>query len=147
MNSSRLGFVLAAMAAATLVIATAKTAGGGGADKQDHRHKTEHVLLLSVDGLHATDLADYVKTHPASALAQLSGHGVTYQQASASKPSDSFPACSRWSRGGSPAVTGVYYDDSYDRLLLPPNIDADGNRSAAPRPARKSSTTRPSTST
>jgi len=29
--------------------------------------------------------------------------------------------------GGSPGVTGVYYDDSYDRALLPPLIDGDGN--------------------
>jgi hypothetical protein len=127
MNSSRLGFGLAAMAAATLGITTAE-AGDGGSGDQHHRHpKTEHVLLLSVDGLHATDLADYVKTHPDSALAQLSGHGVTYSQASASKPSDSFPGLLAMVTGGSPAVTGVYYDDSYDRLLLPPNIDADGN--------------------
>src|SRR5437870_11727322 len=84
-----------------------------------------HVLLVSVDGLHAVDLANYIKTHPNSALAQLSRHGITYPQASCSKPSDSFPGLLAMVTGGSPGTTGVYYDDSYDRLLLPPVIDGD----------------------
>lgn len=124
MNSCRLRFVIAGLAAAALGIRAARAGDGGGGDRQ-HHHR--HVLLLSVDGLHAIDLADYVKSHPSSALAQLSGHGVTYQQASTSKPSDSFPGLLAMVTGGTPAATGVYYDDSYDRLLLPPNIDADGN--------------------
>ena len=38
----------------------------------------KHVLLISVDGLHALDVARYVESHPNSALAQLAGHGITY---------------------------------------------------------------------
>ena len=87
----------------------------------------QHVLLVSVDGLHAVDLANYIKAHPNSALAQLSRHGITYPQASCSKPSDSFPGLLAMVTGGSPGTTGVYYDDSYDRLLLTPLIDGDGN--------------------
>lgn len=87
----------------------------------------QHVLLLSVDGLHAVDVENYVQVHPYSALASLRNHGVTYTQASCSKPSDSFPGLMALITGGTPAVTGVYYDDSYDRSLLPPMIDGDGN--------------------
>jgi len=78
-----------------------------------------HVLLLSVDGLHASDLAGFVATHPTSALAQLSATGRTYTNASATKPSDSFPGMLAMVTGGTPRSTGVYYDDGYDRLLAP----------------------------
>src|SRR5438034_10871743 len=51
----------------------------------------QHVLLLSVDGLHASDLAWYVGQHPTSPLGQLSASGRTYTNAKATMPSDSFP--------------------------------------------------------
>ncbi|MEI6778426.1 MAG: alkaline phosphatase family protein [Chloroflexales bacterium] len=82
-----------------------------------------HVLLISVDGLHALDLARYVRTRPNSTLANLSGIGVTYTQASSTRPSDSFPGLLAMVTGGSPRVTGVYYDDSYDKSLSPPGSD------------------------
>lgn len=102
---------------------------GDETDDSEHGHREgiKHVLLLSVDGLHAFDLANYIKAHPNSALAQLNDQGIMYTQASASKPSDSFPGLLAMVTGGTPAATGVYYDDSYDRTLLPPLIDADGN--------------------
>ena len=57
----------------------------------------DHVLLISVDGLHALDVANYVEAHPNSALAELSEHGVTYSNARTPANSDSFPAaCWRW---------------------------------------------------
>jgi predicted AlkP superfamily pyrophosphatase or phosphodiesterase len=37
----------------------------------------KHVLLISVDGLHAQDLARYIKANPHSTLAALSKRGVT----------------------------------------------------------------------
>ncbi len=80
----------------------------------------KRVLLLSVDGLHGLDLANYVQLHPDSNLAKLSKMGVTYSNASGSKPSDSFPGLLAMITGGSPASTGVFYDDSYDRALSPP---------------------------
>ena len=43
-------------------------------------HKIKHVLLISVDGLHALDVARFVENHPNSALAELYGHGVTYSK-------------------------------------------------------------------
>jgi len=44
-------------------------------------HKIKHVLLISVDGLHALDVVNYVASHPNSALATLASHGVTYSNA------------------------------------------------------------------
>lgn len=79
-----------------------------------------HVLLISVDGLHAADLADFVSANPHSNLAFLGKHGVTYTQASTPTPSDSFPGLLAMVTGGSPATTGVFYDNSYDRRLAPP---------------------------
>src|SRR5216117_2167291 len=79
----------------------------------------QHVLLLSVDGLHASDLAWYVGQHPTSPLGQLSASGRTYTNAKATMPSDSFPGLLAMVTGGTPRSTGVYYDDGYDRTLAP----------------------------
>jgi hypothetical protein len=76
--------------------------------------------LISVDGLHASDLASYVAENPHSALAGLAAHGVTYADASTSRPSDSFPGLLALLTGGSPKTTGVYYDVAYDRALFAP---------------------------
>ena len=46
-------------------------------------HKIEHVLLISVDGLHALDLSNYIASHPNSTLAGLSKHGLTYSNVQA----------------------------------------------------------------
>ena len=86
------------------------------ADRDDDRNK-KHVLLLSVDGLHASDLERFVDTHPRSALAWLSARSRTYTHATATKPSDSFPGLLAMVTGGTPRSTGVYYDDGYDRTL------------------------------
>jgi Type I phosphodiesterase / nucleotide pyrophosphatase len=82
--------------------------------------RVTHVLLISVDGLHALDLARFVAGHPGSALARLARHGVTFPNASAARPSDSYPGLLAMVTGGSPKSTGVFYDDSYDRELSPP---------------------------
>lgn len=85
-----------------------------------HDNQIKRVLLISVDGMHATDLANYVRNNPHSNMAALSNHGITYDNASTSKPSDSFPGLLSMVTGGSPNSTGVFYDNSYDRTLLPP---------------------------
>src|SRR5499427_9539034 len=90
------------------------------ASPQDKPTQIRHVLLLSVDGLHEQDLARFTALHPNSALAQLTHLGITYTNASASKPSDSFPGLLSMVTGGSPRSTGVFYDDSYDRTLSAP---------------------------
>jgi hypothetical protein len=66
--------------------------------------KIHHVLLISLDGMHSLDMANYIKGHPQSALAQLAATGVNYTAASTTKPSDSFPAMVGIVTGGTPAV-------------------------------------------
>lgn len=44
------------------------------ADDELRGKKIKHVLLISVDGLHALDVANYVAAHPNSAMARLAGH-------------------------------------------------------------------------
>ena len=78
-----------------------------------------HVLLISIDGMHALDLQTYIANYPASTLAKLNASAVNYTNASSTKPSDSFPAMVGMVTGGSPAVTGIYYDDAYNRALFP----------------------------
>jgi hypothetical protein len=78
-----------------------------------------HVLLISVDGLHALDLTNYVAQHPASTLAALSQNGVTYTNASTSTPSDSFPGLASLVTGGSPTTAGFWYDVTWNRAVSP----------------------------
>jgi Type I phosphodiesterase / nucleotide pyrophosphatase len=92
-----------------------------------HR-QVRHVLLISVDGLHALDLSNYVASHPDSNLAELSRHGVTYTNNATASPSDSFPGLASLVTGGSPVTTGLWYDDTYNRALSPPaQTDGLGN--------------------
>jgi Type I phosphodiesterase / nucleotide pyrophosphatase len=80
----------------------------------------DHVLLISVDGLHALDVARYVESHPHSALAELSEHALTYSNARTPANSDSFPGLLALVTGGSPITTGLFYDVSYDRTIWDP---------------------------
>jgi Type I phosphodiesterase / nucleotide pyrophosphatase len=82
--------------------------------------RIEHVLLISVDGLHALDAARFVESHPHSAMAELARHGITYSNASTPANSDSFPGLLALVTGGSPVSHGVFYDVSYDRSLFDP---------------------------
>src|SRR5689334_22103684 len=68
----------------------------------DGGDRIRHVLLISVDGLHALDVARFVKTNPNSALAELTQHGVTYTNAKTPANSDSFPGLLALVTGGSP---------------------------------------------
>lgn len=81
--------------------------------------KVSRVLLISVDGMHALDLANFIKSNPQSNLARLSTRGITYTQASTSKPSDSFPGLMSIVTGGSPISTGLWYEGAYARDLSP----------------------------
>src|SRR5215510_16403990 len=72
--------------------------------------KVKHVLLISVDGMHALDLTNYVATHPNSTFAQLSAQGKTFTNAYTPYVSDSFPGLSALVTGGSPITAGLWYD-------------------------------------
>ncbi len=92
---------------------------------EDSTHSMElrrvrRVLLISIDGMHALDMANFIRSNPSSTLAQLAGSGIDYTNASTTRPSDSFPSMVGIVTGGSPAVTGIYYDDAYSRRLSPP---------------------------
>ena len=82
--------------------------------------KIKHVLLISVDGLHALDVANYVAAHPGSALAELSSHGVMYSNARTPSLSDSFPGLLALVTGGSPISHGLFYDVSFNRGIFDP---------------------------
>ncbi|MEU6508992.1 alkaline phosphatase family protein [Streptomyces sp. NPDC046942] len=111
--------VAAAAAALAAVGALTAAATPASAHAPVHPRAARHVLLLSVDGLHQSDLAWYIARHPHSALARLAGGGVEYTHARTTNPSDSFPGLVGQLTGGDPGTTGVYYDDTYSSGLLP----------------------------
>lgn len=92
--------------------------------------KIKHVLLLSIDGMHAVDF--YNCSHGIAGinagdpycpnLTALSQTGINYVAASSSRPSDSFPGMAALASGGTPKSTGLYYDVAYDRSLDPPTV-------------------------
>jgi hypothetical protein len=75
-------------------------------------------MLLSVDGLHAFDLANWIASHPQSALAQLSRHGVTYTNAH-TPVADPAVGLLALTTGGTAISTGIITNDGYDRKLSP----------------------------
>jgi predicted AlkP superfamily pyrophosphatase or phosphodiesterase len=102
------------------LIATAFPSPARANDDLGDGHKIKHVLLISVDGLHALDVANYVAAHPSSALAELAEHGVTYSNARTPANSDSFPGLLALITGGSPLSHGLFYDVSYNRGIYDP---------------------------
>ena len=80
----------------------------------------KHVLLISVDGLHALDLTNWVNQNPDSNIGGLAKHGIRYTNAQTSQPSDSYPGLAALVTGGSPITTGFWYDVTYNRFLAPP---------------------------
>ena len=78
----------------------------------------QHVLLVSVDGMHAIDLTNYINSHPNSTFRHLSYHGTVFPNAYTTAPSDSFPGMVAQVTGASPKTADVFYDDSFDRTLF-----------------------------
>jgi hypothetical protein len=76
----------------------------------------QHALILSIDGAHALDIANYVRTNPQSAFAQLGAMGVNYTNASLPL-GDFYPGVLSLVTGGTPNSTGVWYDGGFDRAL------------------------------
>ncbi len=117
---------LAVIAAAELLAAStqgmaadASTVGSG---------SIGHVLLLSIDGMHAVDFYNCANGMAGvnggnvycPNLAALSQTGINYVATASSMPSDSFPGLAALVSGGSPKTTGLYYDVAYDRSLDAP---------------------------
>jgi hypothetical protein len=94
-------------------------------DELGDGHKINHVLLISIDGMHAVDfqncaqgVAGVNNGEPyCPNLAKLGKTGVSYVNASTSKTSDSFPGLMTIVTGATPRTMGVYYDVAYDRSL------------------------------
>ncbi|HEX2712293.1 MAG TPA: alkaline phosphatase family protein, partial [Candidatus Acidoferrales bacterium] len=126
MNWKSLQGFATALLATSLAVATPGGVLAGREGAQSVEPRAQRVLLISIDGFHAVDLANFVQANPDSTLATLSGHGVTFTNASTSRPSDSFPGLLALVTGGSPNSTGVWYDDSYDRRLAPPLNNSQG---------------------
>ncbi|MDP4179878.1 MAG: choice-of-anchor A family protein [Bacillota bacterium] len=91
------------------------------------KNPRKRILLISIDGMHSSDLSNYIKNNPKSTLALLSNRGITYKNASTTTPTDEFPGILDLITGGSAISTGVFYHDSYDRSLLPPVSDKAGD--------------------
>jgi len=82
-------------------------------------HGYNHVLLVSVDGMHSIDLSRWIESHPNGNFAKLAHNGVVYPNAYTTAPSDSYPGMLAQVTGGTPKSSGLFYDDSYDRTEYP----------------------------
>jgi hypothetical protein len=100
----------------------------------------QHVLLISVDGMHSLDYVNCAKgvsginggAPYCPNLAALGLTGTSYLNASTSKPSDSFPGVMAIVSGGSPKSVGAFYDVAYDRSLAPPKKTTGNGVAAGP---------------
>jgi hypothetical protein len=109
-----------ALACATHVHAASNSNPGSG--------NIKHVLLISIDGMHAVDFYNCAKgiagvnggAPYCRNMAALSSTAVNYVNVTSSRPSDSFPGFAALVTGGTPKSTGIYYDIAYDRSLDAP---------------------------
>jgi hypothetical protein len=129
-------FSLFAIAAAALMLGASAQRSSGDLDDS----AVKHVLLISIDGMHALDfkncsqgIAGVNDGKPyCPNLAALGDTGVNYVAANTSKPSDSFPGLMNIVSGASPRLLGVYYDVAYDRSLDGPAMTTGNGNPAAP---------------
>jgi hypothetical protein len=112
--------VVSIMMLSSLTRAVAADAVGSG--------KIKHVVLLSIDGMHAVDFYNCANGIAGAnngvpycpQMAALAQNAVNYVGTISSMPSDSFPGLAAIVTGGSSKTHGLYYDVSYDRSLAPP---------------------------
>ncbi len=125
----------AAAAALAALPAAAQSAAG-----QPGSGPIKHVLLISVDGMHAVDFINCANGIAGANggdpycpnMAELKSNGVDYLYAATSQPSDSFPGLMALVTGGSPRTVGAFYDDAYDRSLAPPAVTTGDGLAAGP---------------
>ena len=137
-------FHFIAVLAAMLTVGAVAQDGDGDWD----RSAIQHVLLISIDGMHAVDflncsqgIAGVNNGMPyCPNLAALGTTGVNYVAANTSKPSDSFPGLMSIVSGATPRTMGVYYDVAYDRSLDGPAKATGNGNPAAPCHANKAPT-------
>ena len=119
-SKSKASILTAAFILSTVSNVYAGPKDGRGWD--DGHRRIRHVLLISIDGMHAVDYANCVASKTCPNLAELGETGVTYTRTSTSRPSDSFPGLMALVTGGTPRTVGAFYDVAYDRVLAPPMI-------------------------
>jgi hypothetical protein len=103
---------------APALVATAAALAMSGAFAEGR--KMDHVLLISIDGMHALDFENCVAGGYCPTMTELGKHGVNYTRTTTARPSDSFPGLMAIVTGGSPKTVGAFYDVAYDRVLAPP---------------------------
>lgn len=120
--------LLSTVCAAAALVGGTMAHAAGDADDSYGGSRYAHVLLISVDGMHAIDLSKWIAdpAHAGGALATLASHGAVYPNAYTTGPSDSFPGTIAQVTGGTPRSAGVFYDDSYDRTLFAPGSNCQG---------------------
>ena len=79
----------------------------------------EHVLFLTIDGLHAADIEDPALAADIQNIASLRKIGITFTKAFMPVPTDSFCGLLSHFTGANPRTTGIYYDHAYSRTLYP----------------------------
>ena len=127
MSKSMRSFVFAA-ALALAVLPAVRLSAGPQPPQNGGDRGIRHVLLISIDGMHALDFINCAKGLSGvnggdpycPNLAELKKTGIDYLDTSTSRPSDSFPGLMALMTGGSPRSVGAFYDDAYDRSLDPP---------------------------
>jgi hypothetical protein len=118
------------MKRASAVLSLVAACATASAIAQDNDFAKGHAvdLLNCVNGISTVNGGDPYRP----ALAALNRNGVDYVAASTSKPSDSFPGLISIVTGGSPALTGIYYDVSYARNLDAPAKTTGNGLAAGP---------------
>src|ERR1700726_728171 len=122
-KSFRLGLFAGAFVLSVIPALRLSAHPGPGQDDDSKRgsdRDIRHVLLISIDGMHAVDFANCVASGTCPHLAALGRTGVTYTRTTTSRPSDSFPGLMALVTGGTPKTVGAFYDVAYDRVLAPP---------------------------
>jgi hypothetical protein len=122
---------------ALLTLASSALAQSPAANKKNSS-PIQHVLLISIDGMHALDFINcsngIVGANGGEPfcpnLSSLSPTGVNYLVTQTSEPSDSFPGLTALVSGSSPRSAGAFYDVAYDRSFAPP-AQTTGNGLAA----------------
>jgi hypothetical protein len=127
--------VILSMAVLAAVNVTAQTG-----PKALPESRISHVLLISIDGMHAVDflncsqgIASVNGGEPyCPNLAALGATGISYTAASTSKTSDSFPGLMAIVTGATPRTMGIYYDVAFDRSLDAPTITTGNGLAGGP---------------
>ncbi|KIJ39829.1 hypothetical protein M422DRAFT_257430 [Sphaerobolus stellatus SS14] len=88
--------------------------------RDDDSFKAKFVAVLSVDGMHNSDIDKWLATGPSN-ISKLLETGYRYTNAFTTGPSDSFPGSLAPFSGAIPRTTGVWYDDTFDRTFFVPS--------------------------